>query len=197
MSALGRLLQGIDSTLIQRFSSHCKTLSLVRLPVLQEDAIGFKRVIASRFMARSSVAYRLVVVALACPSHWLTVTDRSTPDFSRATAVLWRMLCGCSRFRARLVTAGRTLSMCLAKINEQDVGWDEFIRAMENSLPAQLHSPHGARRCTTTFRDKPDDRISQRTTLRTPAETTPNRESTDAREGVSYPPKSRGYAEEM
>src|SRR5580658_7246630 len=84
------VLRGIDCTLIQRFSSHCKTVSLVRQAVLREAAIGLTRLIASRFMSRSRVAYRLVVVGLACPSHWLMV-DRSTPDFSRATAVLWRL----------------------------------------------------------------------------------------------------------
>src|SRR5580698_9912726 len=99
---LGMVLRGIDCTLIQRFSSHCNTVSRARRLVLREAAIGFTRLIASRFMSRSSVAYRLVVVGLACPSHWLMV-ERSTPDFSRATAVLCRMLCGCRRFRARLV----------------------------------------------------------------------------------------------
>ena len=55
-------------------------------------------------------------------------------------------------------------SLTVLEINEQDAGWDEFIRALENNLPAQLHSLHGGR-CTTTFRDKPDDRISQRTAV--------------------------------
>jgi len=52
---------------------------------------GLTFAIACRFISRSTLAYRFVVVGLACPSRWLMV-DRSTPDFSRATAVLCRRL---------------------------------------------------------------------------------------------------------
>ena len=89
----GASVRGVDCTLIQRLSNHFKTVSLVRQLALRGPPTGFTRLMASRFMSRSMVAYRFVVVGLACPSHWLIV-DRSTPDFKRATAVLWRMLCG-------------------------------------------------------------------------------------------------------
>ena len=93
-------MTGDDCTLIQSLSNHSKTVSLVRHAALRDPAMGFTLLMASRFMSRSMVAYRFVVVGLAWPSHWPMV-DRSTPDFSRATAVLWRMLCGCNRFVAR------------------------------------------------------------------------------------------------
>jgi len=41
-----------------------------------------------------------IVVGLAWPSKWLMV-ERSTPDFSSATAVLCRTLWGCKRFLRR------------------------------------------------------------------------------------------------
>src|SRR5205085_6809956 len=102
-----------DCTLFQRFSSHSRTVSLVRQAALREPARGLTRLIAARFMSKSIVAYRLVVVGLACPSHWLMV-ERSTPDLSRATAVLCLMLCGCRRFLPRVATSGLAWFTCLA-----------------------------------------------------------------------------------
>ena len=75
----------------QRLSSHFKPLSLIRREALGAAEAGLSRSIASRFMSRSMLAYRAVVVGLECPSHWLIV-DRSTPAFNSATAVLGRML---------------------------------------------------------------------------------------------------------
>ena len=51
---------------------------------------GLTRMIARRFISRSTFAYRYVVVGLACPSMWL-MADRSTPDLRSATAVLCRL----------------------------------------------------------------------------------------------------------
>ena len=93
MSRNGGRFVVIDCTLprLQRVSSHSRTVWFLRQAALREPGKGFTRAMASRFMSRSIVAYRFVVLGLACPSHWLMV-DRSTPDFSRATAALCRML---------------------------------------------------------------------------------------------------------
>src|SRR6266699_776089 len=70
---------------------------------------------ALRFISRSMIAYRLVVLRLACPSHWL-IDEISTPDFSSAMAALWRMLCGCNRLFASVGTRERARLRYFARI---------------------------------------------------------------------------------
>jgi IstB-like ATP binding protein len=70
---------------------------------------------AFRFISRSIVAYRLVVVTLACPSQ-CAIVGRSTPDCSRWTAVLWRRLCGWSFLCAKVGHAAAAAWRCLARM---------------------------------------------------------------------------------
>ena len=78
----------------QRLSSHSRMEASLRQAASEGPGVrGSAFAMAFRFVSRSTVAYRLVVLMLECPSQWLIVTI-STPACSRWTAVLWRMLCG-------------------------------------------------------------------------------------------------------
>src|SRR6476659_7131504 len=96
-------------------SSHSRTDWLRRQEGLLRWPTGFSLAIARRFISRSIVAYRFVVLGLECPNHWL-IAVRSTPEARSATAVLWRMLCGCRRLRVRVLTWARARFRCFARM---------------------------------------------------------------------------------
>ena len=65
-------------------SNHVKIVASARQGARGEpvSAIGVTLLMASRWMSRSTVAKRFVVLMLAWPNHWLIVA-MSTPDFRR------------------------------------------------------------------------------------------------------------------
>ena len=130
-----RLILPLFITLtLHRASSHAKMDASVRhnaAPLSVVWSIAWACSMAFRFISRSVVAYRLVVVTLAWPSHWLIVR-MSTPARSRCTAVLC-LLCLCRHSR-HYVELPTNVEYCRASITNQAV---DALRSR--------HSPEGSR----------------------------------------------------